>query len=312
MTVLDAACDLAQVDPATERFPEVVTITDTTELRWFAEGQLPASVASWFTHDRTRGFVEERTDTYRLDGRLDTGVKRRFGEKLELKVRRSIGDRLALGLGLAGRLEVWRRWSPAECLVIGTRNVPWADVHKTVVKRRFSIHGDEVELSADNRAVTGAGCDVEIAAVTVDDIEAWTFAFAAFGVVEGRRDALVAAMRTIVGGVACPNSSARSSGARPATPSGSPSWHRGVAVCPRAISVEAERPTDRRAPGLVSAFAGITAVGRVADRSCVGRVWWVVRLLDHEHRTTVGVLRGRAAEGCGPRSTLQRPQPRPA
>ena len=31
MTVLDAACDLAEVDPATERFPEVVTITDTTE-----------------------------------------------------------------------------------------------------------------------------------------------------------------------------------------------------------------------------------------------------------------------------------------
>jgi hypothetical protein len=204
MTVLDAACDLSEVDHATERFPEVVTITDTTELRWFAEGPLPASVSSWFTHDRTRGFVEQRTDTYRLDGRLDTGVKRRFGEKLELKVRRSIGDRLALGPGLAGRLEVWRRWSPAECLVIGTRNVPWADVHKTVVKRRFSIHGDEVELSADNRAVTGAGCDVEIAAVTVDEIEAWTFAFAAFGSVEGRRDALVAAMRTIVGGGGVP------------------------------------------------------------------------------------------------------------
>jgi hypothetical protein len=199
VTVLDAACELAEADSTTDRFPEVVTITDTTELRWFAEGQLPASVASWFTHHDTRGFVEQRTDTYRLDGRLDTGVKRRFGEKLELKVRRSIGERLALGLGLAGRLEVWRRWSPAECLVIGARNVPWADVHKTVVKRRFTINGDEIELSADNRAMAGAGCDVEIAAVTVDDIEAWTFALAAFGPVEDRRDACVAAMHTIMG-----------------------------------------------------------------------------------------------------------------
>ncbi len=35
-----------------------------------------------------------------MDGRVDTGVKRRFGETLELKVRRSLGELLTLGRGL--------------------------------------------------------------------------------------------------------------------------------------------------------------------------------------------------------------------
>ncbi len=198
VSILDTAPDLTDIDPETDRFPEVVTITDTTELRWFAEGQLPAAIDAWFTHDHSAGFVEERCDTYLLDDRFDTGVKRRFGHKLELKVRRSIGERIDLGPGLAGRLEVWRRWSPAECLIVPSLSAPWADVCKTVVKRRFSVDGSEIMISADDRAMTGAGCDVEIAAVTVNDITAWTFAFAAFGPVDGRSSALVASIDALV------------------------------------------------------------------------------------------------------------------
>ena len=45
---------------------------------------------------------------------LDIGVKRRFRETLELKILQSLDGPIELVEGLAGSLEVWRRWSPAE------------------------------------------------------------------------------------------------------------------------------------------------------------------------------------------------------
>ena len=173
-------------------------MVDTTELRWFTEGPLTPEVETWFTRDGTTGAVEKRCDTYRIDGRVDAGVKRRFGETLELKVRQSLGVRFSLARDLTGRLEAWRKWSPADGLVDREVSAPWLDVHKMVVKRRFSVDGDEIALSNEPRAMTGAGCDVEVAAVTVGDVEAHTFAFAAFGPTATRRDSIVACWRALI------------------------------------------------------------------------------------------------------------------
>lgn len=215
MTLLDSSPSLTSPDltgasPAGELgldlVADPVSITDTTELRWFVEGHLPPDVMSWFTNEGTVGLAEERCDTYRLDGGFDMGIKRRFRETLELKVRRSIGENVVLGPGLAGRLEVWRRWSPAECVApCSGRHATWADVNKMVIKRRFSITGDEVELTEASRAATGTGCDVEIAAVSLDDVEAWTFAFAAYGPLASRREALVATWNSLVADGAPPD-----------------------------------------------------------------------------------------------------------
>ncbi len=140
---------------------------------------------------------------YLLDDRCDVGVKRRDGETLEIKVRQTIDERIGLGHGLAGSLEVWRKWSPAEGRVEDGMGSRWVDVHKSIVKRRFSIDGTETAFSSDAQ-VTGAGCDVEVAGVTVDGVEAWTFAFAAFGPPATRRDALVAAWHGLLAGTRCP------------------------------------------------------------------------------------------------------------
>ena len=164
---------------------------ETSELRWFFEGQLPPDVMSCFTRAGTTGLLEERYDIYRMDGRGDMGVKRRYRETLELKVCQSAGEHFVLGTGLAGQLELWRRWSPADGLVASVESAPWIEVHKTIVKRRFSVEGEEISISEDSRAMTGAGCDVEIAAVTVGNIEAWTFAFAAYGPARSREISLV-------------------------------------------------------------------------------------------------------------------------
>jgi hypothetical protein len=201
VTLIDTSSSLRVAEQAPDVGIEpdaaAVSVTDTTELRWFVEGHLPPDVMSWFTRKGTVGLAEERCDTYRLDGRFDTGVKRRFREKLELKVRRSIGDRVVLGNGLAGRLEVWRRWSPAECLGESGENATWADVYKMVIKRRFAVDGSEVPITEELRAATGTGCDVEIASVSLDDTEAWTFAFAAYGPLASRREVLIASWRAL-------------------------------------------------------------------------------------------------------------------
>jgi len=55
------------------------------------------------TQDGLIGTLEERCDTYRLDGPGDIGVKLRFQETLQPKVRQSVGTLLTLVADLAGR-----------------------------------------------------------------------------------------------------------------------------------------------------------------------------------------------------------------
>ena len=176
-------------------------VLDTTELRWFVPGSLPAEVGGWFTG--STGVLEERCDTYLLDGRSDVGVKRRFRETLELKVRQSLEGQIEFGEGLAGSLEVWRRWSPAEGVVENGVDGRWVDVRKSVVKRRFLVDGTEIAFTSVPEA-TGAGCDVEVAGVTVGTAHWWTFSFAAFGPPGKRREALLASWQALVAATSCP------------------------------------------------------------------------------------------------------------
>ena len=188
--------------PTQPRRSDVLSVLDTTELRWCVPGPLPSDVGSWFAG--STGVAEQRIDTYLLEGRSDIGVKRRFQETLELKVRQSLDGWIELGEGLAGSLEVWRKWSPAESLVNGGAGGRWVDVHKSVVKRRFSIDGTEIAFSSDPQ-VTGAGCDVEVVEVTVGAVQVWMFAFAAFGPPATRRDALLASWRGVVAATSLPD-----------------------------------------------------------------------------------------------------------
>jgi hypothetical protein len=153
---------------------------------------MPSKVRSWF--GGANGIRSERCDTYLVDGRPDVGMKRRFGEKLELKVRSSQDEDARLTEGLAGSLEDWRRWSPADGLVVSDCTGPWIDVCKSIVKRRFTIDGTEIAFSSE---FTGAGCDVEVVDVAVGADRWWSFAFAAFGPKRTRRDALLASWRAL-------------------------------------------------------------------------------------------------------------------
>ena len=73
-----------------------------------------------------------------------------------------------MGHDLHGLTESWQRWSPAGERVDLSHQTSWAEVDKRIIKRRFAANGDEVLLSADARAKTHQGCDVEVVSISVD------------------------------------------------------------------------------------------------------------------------------------------------
>ncbi len=184
--------------------PPAVVMVDTTELRWFADGPLPGDIVGWFTCGGAMGHRERRTDAYRIDGHHDMGLKRRFRNTLELKSRRAVGSSFVLHSGLAAPLEAWRRCSPADGLIETAAADEWIDVHKLVYKRRFSSEGKEQIWFNGSPPELDAGCDLEVAAVSVGDTESWSFALAAFGLPERREHALRVAWKTLIADNPCP------------------------------------------------------------------------------------------------------------
>ena len=186
-------------EPSPATVPPSVAVDLTTEVRWFFDGRLPEEVRSWFTHDGKLGLPETRRDSYRLDGEVDIGVKRRYETILELKLRQSQPEPY-LHRDLDGQVETWQRFSPADGMLHLGPTTVWIDVDKTVIKRRFAPTGSEVALTEATRAMTGNGCDAEVAEVAVNGRSAWTFALAAFGEGADHRASLAAAWDTLADG----------------------------------------------------------------------------------------------------------------
>lgn len=184
--------------------PIEVSVDLTSELRWFFDDLIPDELVSWFTQDAATGLTEVRCDAYLLNHAIDIGVKRRFKEVLELKVRQGPPEPFAIAPGLDGALETWQRWSPADGHVHLTEDTAWIDVHKTITKRRFTADGAEQPLSEASRAMTGQACDVEIATLSIEGRTGWTFAFAAFGPVEHHRSLLEVAWAALLDGRGVP------------------------------------------------------------------------------------------------------------
>jgi hypothetical protein len=148
-------------------------VLETLEVRWFARGRLPAEVLGWFEAAVRDVEIEERVDSYLLTGRPDLGVKRRDQGPLEIKERTGVGSRVTVGGRLEARIEEWRKSIQRSLPESGDR---WIDVVKNVWNHplRVTIGGFP------------AACDVELAAVEADGVEAWTLAFEASGAPKDR------------------------------------------------------------------------------------------------------------------------------
>lgn len=191
----------------------------TTELRWFASGHVDLDVLSWF-NTASNGLLEERQDQYCVDDRHDVGVKRRSGETLELKVRQGATRQFELEGHHTGQLEAWYRWSPADDRIELPYGPAWIDVDKTIAKRRFDRDGLEIDLTTENRAMLGDGCDVEVASITIGPRHMWTFALAAFGQPERHLELLVSTWQA----VNTPQRAPESLRLDPANSCGYPEW----------------------------------------------------------------------------------------
>lgn len=125
--------------------------------------------------------IEERVDTYLLTGRRDLGVKRRDNGPLEVKERNRIGRRLAVGDRLEARVEEWHKHSSDRTPTEADR---WVEIAKTVRTYPYRVTGSD----------RVAACDIELAAVEAEGVEAWTLAFEASGEASERMGTLTAAI----------------------------------------------------------------------------------------------------------------------
>ncbi len=155
-----------QTGSVADRQPGVL---ETLELRWFAPGRIPAAAVTWFEATAPHVVVEERIDSYLLTGRPDLGVKRRNHGPLQVKERRRIGTSIPVGGHLVGRVEEWHKSTQALSPAAGER---WLDVDKHVLTFSYRAAGTGGLATA---------CDIELAAVETDCLEAWTLAFEASG-----------------------------------------------------------------------------------------------------------------------------------
>lgn len=176
-------------------------LIETTELRWFQAGALPETLSSWFTRDSAHVRLEERIDLYRIDGRLDVGVKLRGRSTLEIKSRQSSiplgrSEIQRVGVAPGGALEVWWKWRPEDASV-DRRSGVWVEVSKTILKRRFSIAGDELTVSESDGPPDRSFCDIEIVAIDVGASASWSFAVAAQGPPSGRGASIAMAWRSL-------------------------------------------------------------------------------------------------------------------
>ncbi len=178
---------------------------DTTEVRWFGEGSMPAEVVDWFTESGAHGYLEIRQDAYLPATSPSVGRKRRNFGPFEVKTRSGTGTTFQLTEGLLGRIEEWRK-------IVSTMThhrlptMRWWRVHKVVITRTFHHLGSGETHEVPYGDTSVPGCDIELAEVTIDDVEAWTFAFEAWGILEQRRILLEAAAMALLAstGVPCP------------------------------------------------------------------------------------------------------------
>ena len=173
---------------------------DTSEVRWFAHGPLPDDVVAWFARQDAITAVEERSDTYLLRGIDGMGVKYRNRRVLEVKWCHTTDTNLDLGHGLTAPVLRWLKWRPTELdATWSTPDVGRVDVHKVVLTSSFaSIDGSVVPHALPDIASIPA-CKIELAAVEVGDVAAWTLGLEASGPVDERRRMLIDSWRCMAG-----------------------------------------------------------------------------------------------------------------
>lgn len=169
-----------------------VPVLDTSEVRWFAPGPVPAEGLEWLSRLSNLATVDERCDTYLLHGVDGLGVKYRNQLVLEVKRRHSTEGDIALGPGMRTPLERWQKFHPDELDVVWSGpDIRRLDVHKRVTKAAFDLRGDPIVPAGRPGDVAEASCSIEIASVVIDGVPSWSLAMESSGPAVQRRHTLL-------------------------------------------------------------------------------------------------------------------------
>ena len=143
----------------------------TREVRWFFDGPCPSEILEWF-HARFGDMVieEHRVDEYHVAA-LNQGIgrKRRSGSDIDVKHLQTREVGVELSDGVSGTVEDWVKVELA-----GDDEFENA-LHVTVDKRIVSVQLDVPDSGG------GAGCDIELADVLVEGMQAWSLCLETYG-----------------------------------------------------------------------------------------------------------------------------------
>ena len=147
----------------------------TREVRWFVFGRLPDEVETWFAAMEGEMLAEQRIDSYVPQyARRDIGLKLRGADTIDIKFLADRREGLEIATGLVGNVEDWLKVSDAATGEEYGFDADSVDVTKHLTERRYLI-------AAGSDFDGEAGCKIELGAIRLGAVEAWTLCLETFG-----------------------------------------------------------------------------------------------------------------------------------
>jgi hypothetical protein len=149
----------------------------TREVRWLYHGPLPRPIFDWFIPSANSG-SEFRSDLYDFASAMNgIGRKHRGTSTLDTKFRVDASPAVELAAGLTGIVEDWVKISAP---LNGSKEEGLA--HPFRMDKRLYTRRYFLDRAHD------AGCEVELADIRAEGVEAWSLCFETFGSPELRAE----------------------------------------------------------------------------------------------------------------------------
>jgi hypothetical protein len=160
----------------------------TVEMRWFYEGEIPASMWAWFRSDMQHTDVQPaREDCYLSLPDCDSlGIKLRQG-RIELKQHCQEYGAVRVHERIAGVPQLWRKWSfllaDSHLMPAGVPGQPpgWIPVRKERALRTYRVAGEGTVTALPPGEFPPRGCHLELTELRVQARMWWTFGLEASG-----------------------------------------------------------------------------------------------------------------------------------
>ncbi len=160
----------------------------TVETRWFYPGSIPTDVLAWYHYgERAPEAQPTRIDYYlRLTNHADLGIKLREG-RIEIKQRVEQYGVEHLHEHVYALVEGWRKWSFGVSDIgsgLGELSGPrpaWIAIRKARRLRRYCVTEAGAVTAVAGAEIVVAGCNIELAELTIHGEPWWSLAFETFG-----------------------------------------------------------------------------------------------------------------------------------